>query len=222
MLMSSAFPDSLLDRIRSRGVIAVVTVHDVRRAVALARALDAGGVDVLELTLRTTTALDCLRAIREQVPEMLVGAGTVLSQAQVHQAVVAGAHFGVAPGTNPDVIRAAGDAGLPFAPGVMTPTDIDQATQCGCRLLKFFPAEPSGGLAMLASLKPPFAHLGLSYIPLGGVTAENCSRWLADPDVPAVGGSWLAPAPLIDAGRWEDITALASQARKTIELHRSR
>ena len=210
--MKSLFPDNVLLRIRKTGVIAVLIVDNPGRAVKLARALLAGGVDIMELTLRTSAAIDCLKAVTSEVPEMMAGAGTIIFPEQVDQVVAAGAAFGVAPGTNPVVIRRAIDKGLPFAPGIMTPTDIDTAVQWGCRELKFFPSEPSGGLNMLSSIKAPYAHLGLQYIPLGGVTTGNLQSYLNDPDVLAVGGSWLAKKDVIDAEKWDVITAAALEA----------
>lgn len=214
--MKSLFPETALERMRKTRVIAVLIVDDPKRAVKLARALLDGGVDIMELTLRTSAALDCLKAVTSEVPEMMAGAGTIVFPEQVEQVVEAGAVFGVSPGTNPAVIRRAVELGLPFAPGVMTPTDIDTAMQCGCRELKFFPAEP-GGLKMLGSLKAPYAHLGLQYIPLGGVTRENLALYLSDPDVIAVGGSWLAKKEAIDSERWDDITAAAQDASTIVQ-----
>lgn len=214
--MSLSLSDSQLDRVRRTGVIAVLVVDDPDHAVSLAKALLDGGVDIMELTLRTSQALDCLSAIAKKVPEILAGAGTILFPEQVKQVVQAGAAFGVAPGTNPVVIRRADQLNLPFAPGVATPTDIDVAVQAGCRLLKFFPAEHSGGLNMLASIKAPYAHLGLKYIPLGGVTTSNLSAWLSDPDVLAVGGSWLAKKEAIESSRWNEITQTCRDAREIV------
>jgi 2-dehydro-3-deoxyphosphogluconate aldolase / (4S)-4-hydroxy-2-oxoglutarate aldolase len=211
--MKSLFSVQALSRLRKTGVIAVLVVDNPSRAVKLARALLAGGVDIMELTLRTPAALDCLKAVTSEVPEMMAGAGTVIFPEQVDQVLAAGAAFGVSPGTNAHVIRHAIDRGLPFAPGVMTPTDVDVAVQCGCRELKFFPAEPAGGLKMLDSIKAPYAHLGLQYIPLGGVTTQNLSSYLKDPDVIAVGGSWLAKKDMIDSERWDEITTAAREAR---------
>lgn len=215
--MESLFSDAALATLRRTSVIAVLVVDDPKRAIKLARALLAGGVDIMELTLRTPAALDCLKAVTSDVPEMMAGAGTVIFPEQVDQVVEAGAAFGVAPGTNPVVIRRAIERGLPFAPGVVTPTDIDIAVQCGCRELKFFPAEPSGGLPMLDSIKAPYAHLGLRYIPLGGLTTVNLSSYLSDPDVLAVGGSWLAKKSTIDAEQWSLITAAAQEARSIVQ-----
>ena len=195
----------------------MLIVDDPKRAVKLARALLAGGVDIMELTLRTDAAPDCLKAITAEVPEMMAGAGTVIFPEQVDQVIAAGAAFAVSPGINPVVIRRAVEKGLPFAPGVVTPTDIDTAVQCGCRVLKFFPAEPSGGLKMLDSIKAPYSHLGLQYIPLGGVTTGNLNSYLADPDVLAVGGSWLAKKSVIDSESWDLITAAAREAIAVVQ-----
>ncbi|MFM7058548.1 MAG: bifunctional 4-hydroxy-2-oxoglutarate aldolase/2-dehydro-3-deoxy-phosphogluconate aldolase [Planctomycetota bacterium] len=216
-----AFSDALRQRLRQSGVIAVLVIERPEHAVRLAKALLAGGVTAMELTLRTPAAIECLRAVAADVPEMLAGAGTIIDPRQIAEVVAAGGQFGVAPGTNPAVIQEAGQAGLPFAPGVMTPTDIDTAVGLGCRDLKFFPAVPSGGLPMLAALKAPYAHLQVRYIPLGGITAANLPEWLADPDVPAVGGSWLAKKELIAAEAWQQITQLATAASELVRRQRS-
>lgn len=215
--MNLLLSDSQLSRIRRTGIIAVIVVDDPGRAVNVAKALLEGGVDIMELTLRTSKALDCLAAIVKQVPEMLAGAGTILFPDQVDKVAEAGAAFAVSPGVNPAVIRRAEQLDLPFAPGVATPTDIDVAVQAGCRVLKFFPAEPSGGLKMLASIKAPYAHLGLQYIPLGGVTASNLPAWLTDPDVLAVGGSWLAKKEAIESSSWDEITQMCREARGIVD-----
>lgn len=214
--MSLLLSDSQLERFHSTGVVAVIVVDDSELAVSTAKALLDGGVDIIELTLRTSKALECLSAIVKKVPEMLAGAGTILFPDQVDQVVQAGAAFAVSPGVNPVVMGRADQLDLPFAPGVATPTDIDTAIQAGCRVLKFFPAEPSGGLNMLASIKAPYAHLGLKYIPLGGITAGNLPAWLSDSDVLAVGGSWLAKKDTIDAARWGEITQLSRDARASV------
>jgi 2-dehydro-3-deoxyphosphogluconate aldolase/(4S)-4-hydroxy-2-oxoglutarate aldolase len=219
--MKSLFPDGLLQRIRTTGVVAVLIIEDREAAVPLAKALLDGRVDAIELTLRTPVALDCLRDIRQHVPEILVGAGTVLNPSQVDQIVAAGASFGVAPGTNPAVIRRATELGLPFAPGVMTPTDIETAIQAGCREMKFFPAEHTGGLSMLGSIRAPFAHLGVQFIPLGGVTAANMGEYLNDPGVLAVGGSWLAKPDLIRSKNWTAIRNTAMEASQIAAVRAS-
>ncbi len=206
------FPEALLEKVRANPVIAVVVIDDAASAVPLARALLEGGISAIELTLRTPAALDALTAIRAECPEILVGLGTVLTPDQVKQVVDRGASFAVSPGLNPEVVRAASAAGLPFAPGIATPTDIEGALSLGCRLLKFFPAGPSGGIAYLKSISAPYAHLGVEYIPLGGLDAGNFTDYLALDCVPAVGGSWIAPRDLIKRQDWKTITRNAREA----------
>ena len=218
--MSQAFDPELATRIESFGVIAVLVVDRADAAVPLARALLDGGVGVMELTLRTPAALDALKKIRSSVPEMIAGVGTILTPAQVQAAKDAGAAFGVAPGTNGKVLAAARAAGLPFAPGIATPSDIEAALEHECRLLKFFPSEPSGGLSYLKNIAAPYAHLGLKYIPLGGVNEKNMSAYLGEPIVGALGGSWLAPRELIHAGDWKAITARCAAAAEIIRSTR--
>jgi len=204
----------LFERIAASRIIAVLVVDSADDAVATAKALLDGGVNAMELTLRTPAALGALRAVREQVPEMLAGVGTILIREQAVQALEAGAAFGVSPGINVEVLEHSAKIGLPFAPGVMTPTDIDQGVARGCQLLKFFPATSAGGLAHLKNIAAPYAHLGVQFIPLGGVTEGNLSDWLASPLVPAVGGSWLAPRDLIATKNWQEITRRAQTARQ--------
>lgn len=153
-----------------------------------------------------------MRRIRENVPEITIGAGTVLNPQQVKDAAAVGAAFGVAPGCNPHTLRAAEDYGLPFAPGVATPTDIEIAVENHCNVLKFFPAETSGGLAHLNNIATPFAHLGLRYIPLGGINAGNLAMYLRSPLVACVGGSWLAKPDVIQKHDWVTIRRNAAEA----------
>lgn len=211
--MKSLFPEEIRQRLHRTAVVAVLVLDDAAAAVPVARALLDGGIDVMELTLRTSAALECLRQIRCHVPEMLAGVGTVIKPEQVDQIVDAGAAFGVSPGVNPDVISYAIHRGLPFAPGVMTPTDIEIAVSLGCRELKYFPAEPAGGLKLLSSIRAPFAHLGISFIPLGGINTSNMSEYLADPGVLAVGGSWLVKPESVLNADWPAITTAARSAR---------
>ncbi|MBL9117674.1 MAG: bifunctional 4-hydroxy-2-oxoglutarate aldolase/2-dehydro-3-deoxy-phosphogluconate aldolase [Verrucomicrobiaceae bacterium] len=215
--MTHLFNPALLKTLRSSGVVAVMILKDPDSAVPVARALVKGGVNCVELTLRTQAAIECVRRIRGEVPEMTVGVGTILSPVQVDEALAAGAHFGVSPGTNPRVIQAAREVGLPFAPGVCTPSDIEAALEFDCRLLKFFPAEPSGGLPYLRAVAAPFAHLGVRFIPLGGVGPHNAADYLQETSVHALGGSWLAPQTLIESERWDAIERLASEARAIVD-----
>lgn len=219
--MQSRFSNDALQRVQRCGVIAVLVVDAVKDAAALARALLDGGIGVMELTLRTPVALEALRAIRGEVPEMMAGIGTVLSPEQVQKAFDAGAAFGVAPGTNRRVIDAARDVGLPFAPGIATPSDLELALELGCREVKFFPAEPAGGLEYLRSIAAPYAHLGVRFIPLGGLQLTHLGAYLLDPHVLAVGGSWLAPRQLIQAGNWLAIRELAAAARSQVDQLRA-
>jgi len=216
-MVAGMFEESLVSRLEASGVLAVLILESVEAAVPVARALLAGGVDCVELTLRTPVALEALRRIRAEVPEMMVGAGTILTVEQVREAKAAGAAFGVAPGMNPRVVTAAREAGLSFAPGVCTPTDIELALEQGCRVMKFFPAELSGGLAYLRAIGAPFAHLGVRFIPLGGLGATNAEAYLREESVLALGGSWLATKAAIEEERWEDVSEQARLARELVK-----
>jgi len=211
-MMPSQFPDVVRERIRETAVVAVLVIDQAEHAVPLANALLEGGIGAMELTLRTPAAIDALRAVVAGVPQMLPGIGTILTPEQVRQVAEAGAAFGVAPGLNPRVIEEAKRIGLPFAPGVATPSDLEAALELGCRDVKFFPAEPSGGLAYLKSMAAPYTHLGVSFIPLGGLKATNCEPYLRSPLVLAVGGSWLAPRDLIREENWGAIAQRAAEA----------
>lgn len=213
-------PEALNKTISESGIVAVLVIDDAANAVPLARALLAGGVNVMELTLRTDAAIDSLKAIKAEVPEMIAGIGTVLTPDQVKAAHEAGAAFAVAPGFNPRVVGAAKEVGLPFAPGICTPSDIEGALEFGCNVLKFFPAETSGGLPHLKNIAAPYQHLGISYIPLGGVSAKNLSTYMGSPLVAAVGGSWLAKRDVIAAQDWDTITGNAREARDIISAAR--
>jgi 2-dehydro-3-deoxyphosphogluconate aldolase/(4S)-4-hydroxy-2-oxoglutarate aldolase len=196
-------------------------IDRVEDAVPVARALLDGGVDVMELTLRTPAAIDALRAVKSEVPEMLAGVGTILAPSQTEEVVQAGADFGVAPGVNPRVMQAAQQLGLPFAPGIMTPTDIEAAVEAGCEVLKFFPASTSGGLKHLKNIAAPYQHLGLRYIPLGGINQDNMGDYLSSELIAAIGGSWLASKDLIAAKDWGGITRNAAAAIAAVKQARS-
>ena len=196
-------------------VIPVIVLHDVKHAVALARALVAGGIRMLEVTLRTPQALACLEAIAREVPEAVAGAGTVRSAADVQASLNAGARFAVSPGYTRTVGQACRDAGLPLLPGVATGSEIMAAQDDGYNELKFFPAMQAGGPAMLKAWGGPF--IDVRFCPTGGVTQTNAAEFLALPNVACVGGSWLTPADALAAGDWARITALA---RDTSTLQR--
>lgn len=211
------FPDEMIQRLRKSGVVAGFSIENPEHAVPVARALIAGGIDAIELTFRTPAALEALREIVSGVSGMLVGVGTILTPGQVLQVKEAGAHFAVSPGTNPRVIKAAAEAGLPFAPGICTPSDLEAAIELGCRFVKFFPAEASGGLQYLKSMAAPYRHLGIQYFPLGGLNADNMVDYLKEDNVPAIGGSWIVKTELVENGNWEGITARAAGVLQALE-----
>jgi 2-dehydro-3-deoxyphosphogluconate aldolase/(4S)-4-hydroxy-2-oxoglutarate aldolase len=192
-------------------VIPVIVIDRVADAVPLGRALMAGGVRVLEVTLRTPVALDAIRALRREVPEALVGAGTVRTASEAEAAMQAGAVFAVSPGYTPALGRACGALGLPLLPGVATAGEVMAAADDGLRFLKFFPAAAAGGIPMLKALAGPFADI--AFCPTGGITPDNALQYLSLPNVRVVGGSWLTPADALAAGDWSRITALAAAAQ---------
>lgn len=191
-------------------VMPVIVIDELTSAVPLARALVAGGIRVLEVTLRTAAALDSIRAIVAEVPEALVGVGTIVSPADLDAARAAGARFGVSPGANAELLAAARDSGLPFLPGVMTPSDVINALAAGFDTLKLFPAKQAGGVGMLKALGGPFPQL--RFCPTGGIDLASAPEFLALPNVACVGGSWLTPADKVNAGDWAAITRLAAEA----------
>lgn len=163
------------------------------------------GIRAIELTLRTNCALEAIGTIREEFPDMLVGAGTVIFKQQVRDVINAGSHFAVAPGTSSLVIEEAKKLGLPFAPGIATPSDIELAVNLGCRVFKYFPAEKLGGTSFLDSISRPYQHLGLQFIPLGGIGENNIEHYLNHPLILAVGGSWIATKMRINQKDWKGI-----------------
>lgn len=205
------------DPAAKRIVPVVVKVDGADDAVLLALALLEGGLNVIEVTFRTANAAEAVRAIAQKVPEMLLGAGTLLTAAQVREAKDAGAQFGVAPGLNLDVVSAAKKMDLPFIPGVMTPSEVENALAAGCKLLKFFPANIAGGVPMLKALAAPYAQTGVKFMALGGIKAENMREYLQEPIVAAVGGSWLVEPALVAKRDWKTITARTREALQIIE-----
>jgi len=206
-----AQPLTALQVMQDAPVIPVIVLHDVAHAVPMARALVAGGIRMLEVTLRTPQALACMEAIATNVPEAVLGAGTVRSEADARAAVNAGARFAVSPGYTRALGQACRALGLPLLPGVATGSEIMQAQADGFSQLKFFPALQAGGLAMLKAWGGPF--FDVDFCPTGGLTPENAPQFLALPNVRCVGGSWLVPADALATGDWARITALAAQAR---------
>ncbi|MEC7502474.1 MAG: bifunctional 4-hydroxy-2-oxoglutarate aldolase/2-dehydro-3-deoxy-phosphogluconate aldolase, partial [Planctomycetota bacterium] len=179
-----------------------------------------GGVEIAEVTMRTPSAAKSLALICKEFPEMLPVAGTVLSPAQVDCAINSGAELAVAPGLQQETVLHAQQQGLPFAPGVLTPTEIETAITLGCRTLKYFPAATAGGLPMLQSVAAPYQHLNLKFLPTGSISEEAMGDYLAFPATMAVGGSWIAPRSLIQSENWEEITRRAQRARKIVDTIR--
>jgi 2-dehydro-3-deoxyphosphogluconate aldolase/(4S)-4-hydroxy-2-oxoglutarate aldolase len=206
--------EQVLARICAHGLMPAVGVYTADAAVAVARAMLAGGLDVMEITFRKPGAEQSIAAIRAAVPEMLVGAGTLLSVEQIEIALKAGAQFGVTPGFNPSVVRAAIERCLPFFPGVSSPGELEQALALGVRAVKVFPAEQLGGVAYMKALSGPYLHTGLKLIPMGGVSAENLPGYLALSMVGAAGGSWMVAEKAIAAKDWSAITELTKDAVK--------
>lgn len=197
----------MIQLMRGAVVIPVLTLHRASDAVPLARALVAGGLTVLEVTLRTPAALEAIRLIAANVPDARVGAGTVLTAADRDRAASAGAAFAVSPGLTPNLLA---PHDLPLLPGVATASELMLGLEAGLTAFKFFPAMPMGGAALLKAWAGPFPQA--SFCPTGGIDANNAANLLALPNVACVGGAWVAPGSLVDAGRWDAITALAEQA----------
>lgn len=207
--------ENLLTLLRSALVVPVLTIERLEDAVPLARALVAGGVRVLEITLRTPVALDAAKAVMAEVPEAIVGIGTVLNPADLARAEALGAKFAISPGATPDLLKAAAAGALPFAPGIATASDLMLALAHGFGVVKFFPAEQAGGIKVLRALAGPFPDA--RFCPTGGIGEANAASWLGEPNVVAVGGSWLCPAADIRSGNWAGITAMCNRTMKLLK-----
>jgi len=205
-----------MHRIQEKKVVPAAVIQNAKHAVPLAKALLAGGLDVIEVTLRTDAAVECIRRISDALPEMLVGAGTILNVDQVNATAEAGAVFGVAPGLNEKVVQRAQETEMTFIPGVVTPSEIEHGLELGCLLQKFFPAAVSGGVEYLDAMAKPYAHTGVRFIPLGGVNAANAVDYLALPIVEAIGGSWLVKSDLIADENWDEVTRLTKEMMTVI------
>ena len=203
-----------LDRLRAAGVVPVVVLEKAGDAVPCAKAMLEGGIDVMEITFRTAAAPDAIRAVAKEVPDMLVGAGTVVNPEQCKTAVSCGAEFIVSPGYDEDTVAWCVENNIPVTPGCVTPTEIMAAKKHGLSVLKFFPANIYGGLNAMKALSGPFPEV--RFIPTGGVSVENLETFLASPTVFAVGGSWVVPKKEITDGNFERITALCKEARSIV------
>ncbi|MFC6489539.1 2-dehydro-3-deoxy-phosphogluconate aldolase [Nitratireductor sp. GCM10026969] len=202
--------EKLLEILSGQPVIPVLKIERIADAVPLARALARGGLPAVEITLRTPEALDAIRLVVDEVPEAIVGAGTILSGRDFTNAAAAGARFVVSPGTTQELLDAASHSSVPFLPGAATPSEIMAMREEGYRVLKFFPAEQAGGAAFLKSIASPIADV--RFCPTGGISVKNAADYLALPNVVCVGGSWVAPDTDLSAGNWDAVTELARQA----------
>ena len=204
----------VLKRLAQSGVVPVVVLEDAKDAVPTAKAMLAGGIDVMEITFRTAAAAYSIKAVAQECPDMVVGAGTVINLEQCKLAVECGAKFIVSPGYDEETVAWCCDNGIPVTPGCVTPTEIMMALKHGLKVLKFFPANVYGGLSAIKSLAGPFG--GVKFIPTGGVNAQNLAEFISSPYIHAVGGSWICPKADIAAGNFDKITALCKEARKTL------
>ncbi len=204
--------NTILEKLAAIRLVPVVVLDDAAHALPLARTLMQNGCACMEITFRTAAAAASIAAIARELPDMLVGAGTLLSPEQVAQAQQAGAAFGVAPGFDPDVVAKAQQLGFPFVPGISTASEMSRALAAGCSFQKFFPAEAAGGRPMLKSLLGAFRHTGVRLMPTGGINAANVADWLAIPEVVACGGSWMCESSLIKAENWAEIGRRTAEA----------
>jgi 2-dehydro-3-deoxyphosphogluconate aldolase/(4S)-4-hydroxy-2-oxoglutarate aldolase len=202
----------LQDKLFKTGVLPVIAIESPEQALPLADALIQGGLPVAEITFRTEAAAEVIKILKAERPQLFLGAGTILSVENLVKAQELGALFGVSPGLNPAICRKAQELGFPFFPGVMTPSEIEEGLSFGTRILKFFPAEASGGTAMLKASSAPYAHLGVRFIPTGGVNMKNLEEYLSMKEVLVVGGTWIAKKDMIAQARWPDIRKAASEA----------
>ncbi|WP_407164951.1 bifunctional 4-hydroxy-2-oxoglutarate aldolase/2-dehydro-3-deoxy-phosphogluconate aldolase [Bradyrhizobium sp. ORS 111] len=213
--MTTSKQHQTAELIRQATVIPVLTIERLQDAVPLAKALVAGGVRTLEVTLRTAVAVEAAKAIIADVPEAIVGIGTILNGDDLARAEALGARFGISPGATPELLKAASASRLPFAPGIATASELMQALAHGFDVVKFFPAEQAGGIKALRALAGPFPNVRVC--PTGGIGEANAATWLAEPNVLAVGGSWLCPASDIRARNWSGITAMCAQTMKSLK-----
>ncbi len=203
---------SVVARIESAKIVPVIAIDHLEQALPLADALIEGGLPIAEITFRTKAAADVIRKIANMRPDVLIGAGTVLTVDTLHRAIDSGAKFAVAPGLNPRVVEEANKLDFQFSPGIMTPSDIEIGTEMGISLFKYFPAEAAGGIKLLKSISAPYAHLGLKFIPTGGITPANMNDYLGLSSVAAIGGTWLAKQAMIASGEWDAISRNCQEA----------
>ena len=196
-------------QLRAIKLVPVIAINDAEQAVGLAKTLMENGLPCAEITFRTAAAAESIRRMRAAYPDMLIGSGTILTKAQVDESIDAGADFIVSPAFNPDVVAYCCEKGMPIIPGTNSPSTVDQAYSMGLTMVKFFPAEASGGIAMLKSLSAVYP---VTFMPTGGISADNIGDYLIQSSVLACGGTWMVPVDLIDAGNWDEIGRLVREA----------
>ena len=212
--------NEVLEKIQEIGIVPVVVLDDAKDAAPLAKALCEGGLPCAEVTFRTAAAEESIRIMSEQFPEMLVGAGTVLTTEQVDRAVATGAKFIVSPGMNPRIVKYCVEKGILITPGCANPSDIEQALENGLDVVKFFPAEPAGGLKMIKAMAAPY--VGVKFMPTGGINQNNVRDYLAYDRILACGGSWMVKGDLVAAGEFDKIKELAAEAVEIVKESRGK
>jgi 2-dehydro-3-deoxyphosphogluconate aldolase/(4S)-4-hydroxy-2-oxoglutarate aldolase len=212
--------NELLRKFQELGIVPVVVLDNAKDAEPLAKALCEGGLPCAEVTFRTDAAEESIRIMAQKFPNMLVGAGTVLTIDQVDRAVAAGAKFIVSPGLNPKVVKYCVEKNIPITPGVQTPSEIEQALEFGLDVVKFFPAEPAGGLKMIKALAGPYVNL--KFIPTGGISTKNAPEYLGYDKILAVGGSWVASKDLINAGKFDEIAKITKESVAMVKAARAK
>jgi 2-dehydro-3-deoxyphosphogluconate aldolase/(4S)-4-hydroxy-2-oxoglutarate aldolase len=208
--------EKLQDRMWKTGVVPVIAIESPDLALPMADALIEGGLPVAEITFRTAAAADVIGLLKKERPELFLGAGTILSVENLLRAKECGALFGVSPGLNPEIARKAKEIDFPFFPGVMTPSEVEMGLSFGTKILKFFPAEASGGTRMLKAVSAPYGHLGVRFIPTGGVSMKNLEEYLSMDQVLVVGGTWIAKKDAISAKKWDEIRSNAAEAVRVV------
>ena len=207
--------NQILEQIKKIGIVPVVVLDDAKDAKALGQALVDGGLPCAEVTFRTAAAEESIRIMAQEFPQLLVGAGTVLTTEQAERAIAAGAKFIVSPGFNPKVVDFCVNKGVPITPGIQTPTEIEMAIEHGLDVVKFFPAEPAGGLKMIKAVAAPYVNM--CFMPTGGINAQNVREYLAYDRIVACGGSWMVKKDLIAAGKFDEVTAMVKEAAQIVK-----
>ena len=210
----------VLERIKEMGIVPVVVIDDAENAIPLAKALCEGGLPCAEVTFRTDAAEEAIHIMAEQFPDMLIGAGTVLTIDQVDRAVAAGAKFIVSPGLNPNIVKYCVDKGILITPGCMSPSDIEIALENGLEVVKFFPAEPAGGLKMIKAIAAPYVNM--KFMPTGGINIKNVKEYLLYDRIVACGGSWMVKDSLMKSGEFDKITELVKEAVQVVKESRGK